>query len=123
IGYGLLIGWLRLHFVEAGRRDEAQPTRGTMKKNKSKKPAAPEAREQRALGGSRVRLAARPGAVYGQLRRDNKRIQKLLVSAVDAAEIEKAHKAGKGDSLADIAERLLGAWALEVETAKPSDGS
>ena len=81
----------------------------------AKKPTKdePKTRERRALGGSIVRVSARPGALFGQLRRNGKRVQKLLVSAEEAATVEDPKQ---------LAEKRLAAWSLEVETADPSDG-
>jgi len=77
-------------------------------------------REHRPLGGSILRRKDSPGALYGQLRRDGKRLQRVLVSADDAARADAAAKIDpKAKDAAQFAEERLAAWALDVANKSP----
>jgi len=80
-------------------------------------------RKHRALGGSVVAIAARPGRLYGQLRRDQRRLQKLLVDADEVVRLDAAARddpTGKTKNARGIAEERLVKWAIDVENASPA---
>lgn len=85
----------------------------------------PKRRARRPLGGALIRVKGQEGCIYGQLRPYGKRMQKLLLRPEEVAAANAAARAdptGRTKNAAQLAERLLMEWALEVEQETTEEG-